>query len=75
MPPNSDFRPRLNIDITEEQFFRLQVIPWGVKTKLFQTIIDDLLNLIEEHGAGVVTGAFIERAIRLEQICRLKTKG
>jgi hypothetical protein len=69
-----NFQPRLNISITEEQFFALQKIQWGVKTALFQTIIDDLLSLINEHGVGIVTGAILERKANLEQICKLKLK-
>jgi len=70
-PPSrihSDFRPRLNLDISEKQFFGLQKIPWGIKRIIFGIIIDDLLKLFKEFGEGPVIALLTERALTLKDI-------
>jgi hypothetical protein len=68
-----EYRPRLAIDISEEQKKLLDKhIPWGSKTHVFGVIIQDLVQLCQTHGAGLVIGAFLERKITLEQMCKLK---
>ena len=45
------YRPRLSIELTEDQSKRLnRLIPWGLKNALFQAIVDDLIELGEQHG-------------------------
>lgn len=45
------YRPRLSIEITDEQSRKLkQLIPWGLKNQLFQLIIDDVIDMLESHG-------------------------
>ena len=47
--------PRISIDITPEMQTRLQrLLPWGLRGKLFLVMVEDILDLIEEHGEGVV---------------------
>ena len=47
--------PRISIDITPEMQQRLQrLLPWGLRGRLFLVVIEDLLDLIEEHGEGVI---------------------
>jgi len=59
-----DYRPRLSVDLTEEQYNRLSaLIPWGLKQKLFSTIVDDLITVIEKHGNSAVA-AIIGRAVK-----------
>lgn len=70
-----DYRPRLAIDLTKEQQLRLaRAIPWGNKSMIFNVIVEDLLTLCEKHGPGMVLGAFLERKIKLEEICKLNLK-
>lgn len=53
-----DYRPRLSIEISEEQHQALQrLVPWGTKNQLFSAIIDQLIPLLEEHGSVII--AFI----------------
>ena len=53
----SKYTPRLSVEITDEQYNKLkQLIPWGVKNTLFSIIIDEVIELIEEHGTVVIAG-------------------
>jgi len=55
-PPPGERRPRLSIDISEEQRQRLsRLIPWGMMGHLFRRVIDDVLDLVEEFGPAVLT--------------------
>ena len=48
---DKSYRPRLSIELTDEQQVKLlRLIPWGVKNKLFSIIVDDVIRLMEEHG-------------------------
>jgi len=65
-----DWRPRLSINISAEQYRKLQkYIPWGTRTKVFSIIIDDLISAVEEKGTEVI-GALIARRIKYEDISR-----
>jgi len=60
------YRPRLSIELTDEQQVKLlRLIPWGVKNKLFSIIVDDVIRLMEEHGQKFLA-AVLTRAIKLE---------
>ena len=53
----SKYTPRLSVEITDEQYDKLKrLIPWGVKNTLFSIIIDEVIELIEEHGTVVIAG-------------------
>ncbi len=42
-------RPRLSVDITPEQEEKLRdLIPWGLKSPLFNVIIEDLIDLLKD---------------------------
>ena len=57
--------PRINIEITEEQYFALQKLPWGTKSALFGVLVGELADIIEVGG--------INDLIKLaEGKCRLK---
>jgi hypothetical protein len=69
-------RPRLSVDITEEQDQKLvQYLDHGMRKVVFGLMIDDLLNLIEKHGAGKILGLMVERSITLRDVCKLKLEG
>jgi len=51
-----DNAPRLNVEITEEQDKALRdLIPWGMKHHLFSAIIDELIEVLKEHGEMAIT--------------------
>ncbi len=55
MTDRSNYRPRLSIEISEEQQQALQSrLHHGEGKAVFTAIIDDLVNLIDEHGNLVV---------------------
>jgi len=66
------YRPRLSVDITEEQNQKLiKYLDHGMRKAIFGVVIDDLLALFEKHGVGPVIGLLIERSISLKEVCRL----
>ena len=71
---SNDWRPRLSINIDDEQYKKLQaLIPWGVKGQVFQIIIDDLIKLLETHGTEVL-GAILHKKVSLEDYSSLVKK-
>jgi hypothetical protein len=64
----SDYRPRLSIDLTEEQHNALNhYIPWGMKSALFHALIDGLIDALHHHGLGVLT-LIMERKIGWREV-------
>lgn len=67
---------RLSIDITEEQYFRLQkLIPWGMKRILFSVIVDDVIDILDglssndedkENAAASFIGLVVSKKIKLK---------
>lgn len=69
-----DYKPRLNVDITEEQDSKLRkLIPWGIKHQLFSVIIDELIAILEEHGEMAI-GAVLAKRISVLDIIRSKER-
>ena len=69
------YKPRLSIELSREQFDKLQsLIPWGQKRQIFSPIVDDIIRLTEEHGQTFLA-ALIARAINLEDFSNLNLKG
>ena len=66
-------RPRLSIELTFEQSQKLKkLFPHGTKKIVFGLIVDDLINILEKHGAGKVIGAFIHRQITLADLLAMR---
>ena len=62
---DKSYRPRLSIELTEEQQVKLlKLIPWGVKNKLFSIIVDDVISLMEKHGQKFLA-AVLTKSIEL----------
>ena len=46
---HADTRPRLNVDISEEQKLDLdRLVPWGLKNTLFGAIVDDIIQVLDD---------------------------
>ena len=46
-----EYRPRLSVEITEEQQLALQkYLDFGMQKRLFSVIIDDVIEMLEKHG-------------------------
>ena len=55
-----DYRPRLSVDLTEEQSKKLrQYLPWGLQRALFSAIIDDIISLYEIGMGDKVVQAIV----------------
>jgi len=66
---NFEYRPRFSFDITEEQQVRCDKLinTHGMRKALFQPILDDLLDLLEEHGQ-IIAGIIMGRKTRPKEI-------
>jgi hypothetical protein len=52
---DADSRPRLSIDLTEEQAQALRLyIPWGLRKMVFHALIDLLIAAFEKGGPEVL---------------------
>lgn len=60
MTSERPYRPRLSVEISEEQAKALsEIFPWGLKNAFFQALIDDVIEIAKKHGhsflAAVIT--------------------
>lgn len=60
MSDPSDYKPRFSFEITEEQKLRADrlIATYGLRKALFGTILDEVLDMIEEYG-GVAVGVIM----------------
>lgn len=71
---NQDYKPRLSVNISQEQFNRVsRLIPWGVKHRFIQAILDDILDVLEEHG-DIAIAAIINKNIGIIDIIKAAQK-
>lgn len=65
----SDYRPRFSFDITTEQQQRVNKLlkQHGMIKALFQPILDDVLDLLEEHG-NIVAGIIMDRRAKPREV-------
>lgn len=61
---NTKYQPRITLDITPRQAQALRKIPWGLKRPLFEALLDDLVDTLEENNMGSVIGAIINRDVK-----------
>lgn len=72
MTSPNDYRPRLSVEITEEQSRALgRLIPWGAKNELFRVIIDDVIAILEEHGA-IMIAAILTKQLKVNDLPSVK---
>ena len=72
--PEKEYRPRLTVEITEEQARKLRdYVPWGIRKALFQALLDDILANIEQHGE-VFLSAILARVIKLGKKAKYEAK-
>ena len=68
------YRPRLSIELTEQQADELRnLVPWGLKNSLFQIIVDDVIELIKKHGQ-IFVAALLDRKIKLNKIVKFEVE-
>ncbi len=66
---NENYRPRFSFEITEEQQDRANklIITHGLRKAIFSRILDEVLDIIEEHGQ-VVIGALMSPRVKPSEI-------
>ena len=68
----SEYRPRLSVDITDEQYRKLtKHLDYGQRKAIFGVILEDLFRLFDKHGSAKIIGLFITRSITLKEVCKL----
>ena len=70
-----DYRPRFSFDITDEQRRRADelIATHGMRKALFQPILDDVLDLLEEHGQ-IIAGIIMDRQVKPKEVMPLLSK-
>jgi len=66
--------PKLQINLSEQQAKDLnKYIPWGLRTRLFWVIIDDLIKIMGDPELGPrFLGGIMSRKIRLDEWVKYK---
>jgi hypothetical protein len=66
---SDDYRPRFSFEISEEQKTRADklISVYGIRKSLFQIILDDVLDMIENHGE-IVIGAILGEGAKPRQV-------
>lgn len=67
-------RPRLSIEITEDQSQKLwKLIPWGLKNQIFCVIVDDVIEMLEKHGEKFLA-AVLSKKLSLKDYSSIDVK-
>lgn len=65
MAKQSDWRPRLSVELDEERYLRMRTLfPWGSRTPFFKLVIDIVCDAIEKHGP-IILGAIFNGNVEL----------
>ena len=65
-----EYVPRLTVEISADLHKRMtNNIPWGLKSKVMAMILEDLMDLVEEHGQ-IVLAAILTREIGAKQVLK-----
>ena len=66
---NDDYKPRFSFEISEEQKARADslITVYGIRKSLFSIVLDDVLDLIENHGNAVV-GIILDGQVKPREI-------
>ena len=64
-----DYKPRFSFEITDEQQVRANRLlsTYGLRKAIFGKILDDVLNMIEEHG-GMAIGVMMAERVKPREI-------
>ena len=66
---SDEYKPRFSFEITEEQKARADrlLATYGIRKTVFAVILDDLLDLVEQHGQ-IVVGVLLDKAAKPREI-------
>jgi len=64
-----EYKPRFSFEITEEQQDRANQLlsTYGLRKTIFGVILDDILDMIEQHGQ-IVLGVLLDKAVKPREI-------
>uniref|UniRef100_A0A6H2A0G5 Uncharacterized protein n=1 Tax=viral metagenome TaxID=1070528 RepID=A0A6H2A0G5_9ZZZZ len=64
-----DYKPRFSFEITEEQRLRASnlLATYGLRKAIFGKILDDVLDIIEEHG-GMAIGILMSEKVKTKDV-------
>ncbi len=64
-----DYTPRFIFDITEEQKARVDKLlsVYGLRKAIFSPLLDEVLDLIEEHG-GMAIGIMLSKKVPIKEV-------
>jgi hypothetical protein len=68
---DEEYKPRFIFEITEEQKNRAAklISQYGLRKAIFQPILNDVLDMIEEHG-GIAIGVLMSGTVKPREIIR-----
>ena len=71
----SEYKPRFSFEITEDQKIRADRVldVYGIRKSVFSIILDDVLDMIEEHG-NIVIGILLDGAAKPKEIVPVLAK-
>ena len=66
---SDDYKPRFSFEITEEQQIRATKLlsTYGLRRTVFGVILDDVLDMIEQHGQ-IVLGILLDKAAKPREV-------
>jgi len=66
---NSEYKAKFSFEISDEQKLRADklISIYGIRKSIFSIILDDVLDLIENHG-NIVIGAILDGAVKPREI-------
>jgi len=75
MTIDEEYRPRLIFEISREQQRRVNLLlnTYGLKKSILSIILDDLLDLIEEHG-NIILGVILDGAAKPREVMPVLNK-
>lgn len=69
-----DYTPRLPLTVRQDQLDDLRsLIDWGIRSKIFEPIIDDLIELLKRDRAAVIS-LLLTRSLRLQDFLKKPVK-
>jgi len=66
---NNNYKPRFSFEITEEQMLRANKLlaQYGLRKAIFGKVLNEVLDLIEDHG-GIAIGIMMTERIKVKDI-------
>ena len=66
---NTEYKPRFSFEITEEQMLRANKLlaQYGLRKAIFGKVLNEILDLIEDHG-GIAIGIMMTERIKVKDI-------